>query len=186
MTNRSTHIDAEGNVHMVDVSGKASSKRIAVSQSVIRMLPDTAQAIRAGTGKKGDVLTVAQIAGIQAAKLTQQLIPLCHAIPIESVRVEFEWASPSASLAAGDSPSGSSAQLVCRVTAATTAKTGIEMEAMTAASVAALTVYDMMKSVDRSMEIVFVGLLEKSGGKSGAYRRETTTDPERPTRPEGE
>ncbi|QDT10311.1 cyclic pyranopterin monophosphate synthase MoaC [Stieleria marina] len=144
---------------MVDVSDKPPTFRQAIASSELVMLAATADLIRSGTASKGDVLSVARIAAIQATKLTQQLIPLCHSIPIESVAVEFEWIDRI--------------RLRCRVTVGTTGRTGVEMEAMTAASVAALTVYDMVKSVDRGLEIHRVVLEEKSGGKSGEFVRKT-------------
>lgn len=122
------------------------------------MLAATAEMIREGGTKKGDVLAVARLAAISATKLTQQLIPLCHSIPIESVEVDFDWPETET--------------LRCVVTVATTGKTGVEMEAMTAASIGCLTVYDMVKSVDREVSIGPVLLLEKSGGKSGTFKRE--------------
>ncbi len=163
----SSHFDAEGKAHMVDVSGKPITVREATARGELLMRSATAAMIRDGTARKGDVLGVARLAAIQATKLTQQLIPLCHAIPIESVGVEFEW--PDA-----DSPQSATAQtavLRCLVTVRTTAKTGVEMEAMTGASVACLTVYDMVKSVDREVSIGPIELLAKSGGKSGDFRR---------------
>ena len=126
------------------------------------MNASTAEMIRAGDAKKGDVLGVARIAAIQATKVTSQLIPLCHAIPIESVAVDFQWLS---------SQVPETATLRCTVRVGTSAKTGVEMEAMTAASVACLTVYDMIKSVDRAVTIGPVELIEKSGGKTGLFRR---------------
>lgn len=162
--NASSHFDADGNAHMVDVSGKQVSQREALACGEVRMSRSTGEVIRAGSARKGDVLGVARLAGIQATKWTQQLIPLCHAIPIEAVSVEFEWPR------VGDE---SHDILRCLVRVRTTAKTGVEMEAMAAASIACLTVYDMVKSVDREMEIGKIHLLEKSGGKSGDFRRES-------------
>ncbi|NND95727.1 MAG: cyclic pyranopterin monophosphate synthase MoaC [Pirellulaceae bacterium] len=153
------HFDSDGNAHMVDVSAKAITQREALATADIQMQLETADLIRRGEAAKGDVLAVARIAAIQSTKLTQQLIPLCHSIPIESVSVEFEWLGPS--------------QLRCSVRVGTSGKTGVEMEAMTGASVAALTVYDMVKSVDRELAIGPVVLQEKSGGKSGKFRRNT-------------
>jgi len=147
---------------MVDVSAKDVTVRAAVASGDVVMSPATAEMIRAGQAKKGDVLGVARLAAIGASKLTQQLIPLCHAIPIEAVSVEFEWIEST--------PDGK-AVLQCRVKVRTTAKTGVEMEAMTATSIACLTVYDMVKSVDREISIGPVHLIEKSGGKSGVFRR---------------
>lgn len=144
---------------MVDVSAKNATRRTATAIAEIRMQPAAAESTRDGSAKKGDVLGIARIAAINATKLTPQLIPLCHAIPVESVRVDFQWAEET--------------RLQCRVTCVTTGKTGIEMEALTGASVAALTVYDMLKSVDRAMEISSVRLLEKDGGKSGHFSNPT-------------
>lgn len=161
----SNHFDDDGNAHMVDVSSKQVTKRLATASSVLTMLPQTATMIRAGTSSKGDVLGIARIAAIQSTKLTQQLIPLCHSIPIESVAVEFCWLEPESA------ESESSQSLRCLVTVGTEGKTGVEMEAMTGASVAALTVYDMVKSVDRGLEIGPIVLESKSGGKSGEFVR---------------
>ncbi len=146
---------------MVDVSAKDVTVREATAAADVVMLAATGEMIRRGQAKKGDVLGVARLAAIQASKLTQQLIPLCHAIPIEAVSVEFQWPP---------SDSEATATLCCRVTVRTTSKTGVEMEAMTAAAVGSLTVYDMVKSVDREISIGPVRLLEKSGGKSGNFR----------------
>ncbi len=153
----STHFDSDGNAHMVDVSAKPITYREATASAQIKMLPATAELIRSGNAAKGDVLGVARIAAIQSTKLTQQLIPLCHSIPIESVKVSFEWIQDET--------------LLCSVTVGTSGRTGVEMEAMSGASVAALTVYDMVKSVDRGLEIRQVVLEAKSGGKSGKFQR---------------
>lgn len=146
---------------MVDVSAKAITKRTATATSRVSMNSAAAASVRAGESRKGDVLAVARLAAISATKWTAHLIPLCHAIPIESVDVDFQWADPPV-------------QLICRVTCATSGKTGIEMEAMTGASVAALTVYDMLKSVDRAMEIGPTRLEHKDGGQSGHFSRQST------------
>ncbi|MEX0824671.1 MAG: cyclic pyranopterin monophosphate synthase MoaC [Pirellulaceae bacterium] len=151
------HFDDQGNARMVDVSGKAVTTRTATAEAIIVMNEGTMQRIADRSHRKGDVLTVARLAAIMATKHTETLIPLCHAIPIEAVDVAFDEQATD--------------RLVCRVTVRTSAKTGVEMEAMTAASVAALTVYDMCKSVDRGMEILSVRLLAKSGGRSGDFRR---------------
>jgi cyclic pyranopterin phosphate synthase len=143
---------------MVDVGGKAVTERRAVARAVVRMSPETAALVEAGDAPKGDVLGVARIAGIQAAKRTDELIPLCHSLPLSFVDVE----------ATVDAAAGT-VTLVCE--ARTSAQTGVEMEAMAAASVAALTVYDMVKGVERGATIESVELLEKSGGKSGTWRR---------------
>ena len=151
-----THFDAKGDAHMVDVSDKAVTSRIAVAENHIRMQRDTFDLIAEGRAKKGDVLGVARLAGIMAAKQTATLIPLCHPLPISKVSVEFE--------ADADLPG-------YRITATvkTTGQTGVEMEALTAASVAALTVYDMAKAVDKAMEIGGLRVVLKDGGKSGRY-----------------
>tara|TARA_R110002049_G_scaffold2750_2_gene21539 strand:+ start:352943 stop:353416 length:474 start_codon:yes stop_codon:yes gene_type:complete len=142
---------------MVDVTSKPVTTRVAIATGSVSMDNATAGVIRGGTAQKGDVLSIARIAAIQSTKLTQQLIPLCHAIPIEAVSVRFDW--PETNL------------LRCLVEVRTTAKTGVEMEAMTAVSVACLTVYDMVKSIDRGMTIGPLQLEQKSGGSSGLYQR---------------
>jgi len=148
---------------MVDVSEKKVSVRHALAAGEILMQQATAKLIRAGDASKGDVLGVARLAAIQATKATHQLIPLCHAIPIESVTVEFFWI--------GQEAEGEPHVLRCEVAVRSSAKTGVEMEALTAVSIACLTVYDMVKAVDRAIQIKSVHLLEKSGGKSGDFRR---------------
>ena len=160
----SNHFDADGNVHMVDVSAKSVTKRSATACSSIAMNEQAAQCIRGGQSRKGDVLAVARIAAVAATKWTPHLIPLCHAIAIESVQVEFQWTD----LPASHAPN-STHQLTCRVTCSTTGKTGIEMEALTGASIATLTVYDMLKSVDRGMRIGPTHLERKTGGQSGDF-----------------
>jgi len=142
---------------MVDVGGKEVTQREAKAEAFVKMQPETLELIVSGNAPKGDVLAVARIAGIQAAKRTHELIPLCHALPLSAVHVEFE-------------PLGKG-QLRIETTARCDGKTGVEMEALTAASVAALTVYDMVKAVDRGMTIQRIGLLKKSGGKSGTWVR---------------
>ncbi len=151
-----THFDAKGDAQMVDVSDKPVTSRIAVAKNYIKMLPETFDIITEGRAKKGDVLGVARLAGIMAAKQTATLIPLCHPLPITKVSVDLE---PDASLPG------------VRITATvkTTGQTGVEMEALTAASVAALTVYDMTKAVDKGMEISGLHVVLKDGGKSGRY-----------------
>ena len=151
-----THFDAQGQAHMVDVGGKSSTRRVAVATGRIEMLPATLALIQSGTAKKGDVLGIARIAGIQGAKKTSDLIPLCHPIGLTRVAVEFEVQSAESSV-------------VCRATAETIGQTGVEMEALTAVQVALLTIYDMCKAVDRGMTINGVTLLEKHGGKSGSF-----------------
>jgi cyclic pyranopterin monophosphate synthase len=154
-----THLDAAGRATMVDVGDKPATDRRAVAQAVVRVAPETARAVAAGDAPKGDVLGVARIAGIQAAKRTSELIPLCHPLALSFVGVEGEI----------DAAGGT---ITLRAEARTTGPTGVEMEALTAASVAALTVYDMVKGIDRGAEITNVTLLEKSGGRSGEWRRE--------------
>ena len=151
-----THFDARGQAHMVDVAGKDETRRVARAGGRITMLAETLAMIRQGGAKKGDVLGVARLAAIQAAKRTAELIPLCHALPLTHVGVEFAFDADGVSL-----------QII--VTTETLARTGVEMEALTAAAVGLLTVYDMCKAVDRGMRIEGVRLLEKSGGKSGHY-----------------
>lgn len=147
---------------MVDVAGKASTHRIAVAAGRIEMLPATLALIQAGTVRKGDVLGVARIAAIQAAKKTSDLIPLCHPLALTRVAVEFE-VSPGTDTAAP--------AVTCTARVETVGPTGVEMEALTALSVALLTIYDMCKAVDRGMTITGVKLLEKHGGKSGSFRQ---------------
>ena len=159
MSSPLTHFDAQGQAHMVDVGAKAETARRAVASGRIRMQPATLAMIQAGTTKKGDVLGIARIAAIQGAKRCSDLIPLCHPIPLTRVAVEF---------AIDDAASA----IECAVTTETVGRTGVEMEALTAASVALLTIYDMAKAVDRGMVIESVRLLEKEGGKSGHWRAE--------------
>jgi cyclic pyranopterin monophosphate synthase len=149
-----THFDAAGNAVMVDVSAKPATDRTATARARVLMQPETLAMIRAGTAKKGDVLGVARIAGIMAAKRTPELIPLCHPLPINAVTLELSAEADAVEIAA---------------TVRTTGQTGVEMEALTAASVAALTVYDMCKSVDRGMRIDALRLVHKAGGKSGEF-----------------
>jgi cyclic pyranopterin phosphate synthase len=159
MTERLTHLDASGRARMVDVSGKEPTHRRAVARAVVRVSPETAQTVRAGDAPKGDVLGTARIAGIQAAKRTSELIPLCHPLPLSFIGVEGEV-------------NGEAGEIILTAEAQTTGPTGVEMEALTAAAVAALTVYDMVKGIERGAEIAQVVLLEKSGGRSGDWRRE--------------
>ncbi|MCA3129777.1 MAG: cyclic pyranopterin monophosphate synthase MoaC [Betaproteobacteria bacterium] len=151
-----THFDAQGRAHMVDVGAKGETARLAVASGRIRMLPDTLARIRDGTATKGDVLGVARIAAIQGAKRTAELIPLCHPLPLTRVAVEF-------------SISETDNAVECTATAECFGRTGVEMEALTAATVGLLTVYDMCKAIDRGMRIESVRLLEKRGGKSGHW-----------------
>ena len=155
-----THFDAHGQAHMVDVAAKSATHRIAIAQGRIDMLPGTLALIESGTAKKGDVLGIARIAGIQGAKRTSDLIPLCHPIALTRVALDFSTAvaTPTAS-----------AYVLCTATAETVGPTGVEMEALTAVQVALLTIYDMCKAADRGMTITDVKLLEKHGGKSGSF-----------------
>jgi len=155
-----THFDAQGQAHMVDVAAKASTHRVAVATGRIEMLPATLAIIESGTAKKGDVLGIARIAAIQAAKKTSDLIPLCHPLALTRVAVEFSVHPAQAAQAA---------HVVCTATVETVGPTGVEMEALTAVQVALLTIYDMCKAVDRGMTMTGVRLLEKHGGKSGSF-----------------
>jgi cyclic pyranopterin monophosphate synthase len=155
-----THFDEQGQAHMVDVAGKAATHRIAVATGRIEMLPATFALVQAGTVKKGDVLGIARIAGIQAAKKTSDLIPLCHPLALTRVAVDFELLP-----ATGSAP----AAVACTTRVETVGPTGVEMEALTALNVALLTIYDMCKAVDRGMVVTGVRLLEKHGGKSGSF-----------------
>ncbi|MBS1208741.1 MAG: moaC [Proteobacteria bacterium] len=159
MSSPLTHFDAQGQAHMVDVGAKAETARRAVACGRIRMLPATLAMIQAGTAKKGDVLGIARIAAIQGSKRTADLIPLCHPIPLTRVAVAFTIDEAESAI-------------TCEVTTETVGRTGVEMEALTAASVALLTIYDMAKAVDRGMVIESVRLLEKEGGKTGHWRAE--------------
>jgi len=154
--NSLTHFDAQGQAHMVDVGDKLPTHRIAIASGRIHMRPDTLAIIESGTAKKGDVLGVARIAGIQAAKKTSDLIPLCHPLALTRVALDF-------SIERSDCSVG------CTATVETMGPTGVEMEALTAVQVALLTIYDMCKAVDRGMTITDVRLREKHGGKSGSF-----------------
>jgi len=154
-----THMDDAGRPKMVDVTGKPDTVREAVARGVVRMQPATFQLIKQGGTAKGDVLAVAQLAGIMAAKRTPDLIPLCHPLLIGDVRVEF-------------SPDEANSAIEITATVDSTGKTGVEMEALTATAVAALTIYDMCKAVDRGMKIENIRLIRKSGGKSGTIELE--------------
>jgi cyclic pyranopterin phosphate synthase len=156
MTPPLTHLNEKGEAHIVDVGGKAVTARRAVARATLEARPETVAAIAGGTLKKGDALAVARIAGIMAAKKTSELIPLCHPIALNKVELEITAAGSEVTILA---------------TAETNDRTGVEMEAMTAASVAALTLYDMAKGIDRAMRVTTVELVEKSGGKSGEFRR---------------
>ncbi len=154
-----THLDRGGRARMVDVGEKPPTERRAIARARLRITADTAEAVLAGDAPKGDVIGVARIAGIQAAKRTAELIPLCHPLALSFVGVEGEI----------DAAAG---EVTLTAEAHTIGPTGVEMEAMTAAAVAALTVYDMIKGIDRTAEIIEVALLEKSGGRSGLWRRD--------------
>lgn len=156
MTEKLTHFDAAGQAHMVDVGGKSDTHRVAVAAGSIRMKPGTLEMILEGKAGKGDVLGIARIAGIQAAKRTSDLIPLCHPVPLTSVAVEFI-------------PDRASSLIECRAAVECHARTGVEMEALTAVQVALLTIYDMVKAVDRGMIMDGIRLLEKRGGQSGTW-----------------
>lgn len=163
-----THFNDKGEAHMVDVTNKLASARQAIATSKIRMCEPAAKIVRDGGGHKGDVLGIARIAGITATKWTSNLIPLCHGIPIEAVEIAFDWVDEATGLA---QPTNTQPTLVCTATVRTTYKTGVEMEALMAASVAALTVYDMLKAIDKSMTILETRLESKTGGKSGPFVR---------------
>ncbi len=153
-----THFDAEGQAHMVDVGAKSETQRLAIAAGQITMQAATLALIKSGSAAKGDVLGVARIAAIQAAKRTADLIPLCHPLALTHIGVEFTVDEQAC-------------HIDCRVTAETLGRTGVEMEALTAVAAGLLTIYDMVKAVDRGMVIADIRLLEKSGGKSGLWRR---------------
>ena len=152
-----THFDAQGSAIMVDVGDKAPTRREAVAKGRIRMSPEAFEAVCRGTAKKGDVLGVARVAGIMALKRTAELIPMCHPLALDACSVDF-------------TPLPDSLEVEAACTASLTGKTGVEMEALTGVSVALLTIYDMLKAVDRSMEITGIHLFRKSGGKSGTFQ----------------
>lgn len=154
MSKSLTHLDESGAARMVDVGGKAESQRIAIASGTIRMSTETLNAVRAGNGPKGDVLGAARIAGIMAAKKTAELIPLCHPLALDAVSVEFAFEERGVRATA---------------TASITGRTGVEMEALTAVSVALLTIYDMAKALEKGMVIADIRLMEKRGGKSGNW-----------------
>jgi len=156
MTEKLTHFDERGAARMVDVADKPETHRVAVAGGRIRMLPATLALVESGSAKKGDVLGVARVAAIQAAKRTSELIPLCHPVPLTSVAVDF-------------SIDRSESAIECRATVECTARTGVEMEALVAVQVGLLTIYDMCKAVDRGMTMEAIRLLEKRGGKSGTW-----------------
>ena len=155
-----THFDADGHAHMVDVSQKSHTARVAVAESAVQMLPETLALVTEGRAKKGDVLGVARLAGIMGAKRCADLIPLCHPLPITKVSVDL-------------TPDDSLPGVRIRAEVRTTGQTGVEMEALTAASVAALTVYDMLKAAEKSMTILQTRVVLKDGGKSGRYEAAT-------------
>ena len=157
MSAKLTHLNERGEAHIVDIGSKAVTARRAVARATLEAQPETVAAIAGGTLKKGDALAVARIAGIMAAKKTSELIPLCHPIGLNKVEIDIATSGGTITILA---------------TAETDDKTGVEMEAMTAASVAALTLYDMAKGIDRAMRISTVELVEKSGGKSGTFKRD--------------
>ncbi|MCO5733791.1 cyclic pyranopterin monophosphate synthase MoaC [Rhizobium sp. SSA_523] len=154
-----THIDQAGEAHMVDVADKSDTVRIATAEGFVRMQPETLALIRAGNAKKGDVIGTARLAGIMAAKQTSSLIPLCHPLMLSKVTVD---------ISEDEALPGLHVQALVKLTG----KTGVEMEALTAVSIACLTIYDMAKAVDKGMEIGQIRLVSKSGGKSGDWRRE--------------
>ena len=153
-----THFNQAGEAHMVDVGGKATTERLAIAEGKILMLPDTFKLVEQGGHKKGDVLGIARIAGIMAAKKTADLVPLCHPLALTKVSVDFVLDSETASIH-------------CRATVGTSGQTGVEMEALTAVQVTLLTIYDMCKAVDKGMTMTNIRLLEKAGGKSGHWQR---------------
>ena len=165
MDQRLTHIDEQGDVRMVDVSQKPDTERVAVAEGFISMHPETLELITTGQAAKGDVLACARVAGVMAAKRTSELIPMCHPLNITKAKVECQ---PVRAGERADGRVGIHVTTTCGVTG----KTGIEMEALTAAGIACLTVYDMCKAVDRGMEIMDVRLLKKDGGKTGLWLRE--------------
>ena len=160
MTSPLTHFDAQGQAHMVDVAAKPDSHRVARAGGTIRMQPETLALILNGSAKKGDVIGIARIAAIQAAKRTAELIPLCHPLPLTRVTVDFR-------------PDVTNSAVHCQVQAETVGRTGVEMEALTAVQIGLLTIYDMCKAVDRGMVMGDIRLLEKQGGKSGHWRADS-------------
>ena len=156
MTEKLTHFDERGAARMVDVAAKPETHRVAVAAGIIRMQPATLKLVLSGESRKGDVLGVARLAAIQAAKRTSELIPLCHPIALTSVAIDFAVDKKGS-------------RIECRATVECTARTGVEMEALTAVHVGLLTIYDMCKAVDRAMTMESIRVLEKRGGKSGAY-----------------
>lgn len=163
MADELTHFDESGGSRMVDVSAKAVTLRTATASGIVRMQPATLQRVKQGTLSKGNVLEVARLAGIMAAKRTDELIPLCHSLPLEGVTIDFTLAEPDS--------------VHISATTRVTNKTGVEMEALVAVSAAALTIYDMCKAIDRGLVIERIQLEEKTGGRSGHFVREATTTP---------
>ena len=157
MTSRLSHINERGEANMVDVSDKAATARTAIAEGFVVMKPETLALIREGSAAKGDVLATARIAGIMAAKRTHELIPLCHPLPVSKVTVDFEERSE---------PAGLHVTAMVKVTG----QTGVEMEALTAVSIACLTIYDMLKAADKTMHFEGIRLIEKTGGRSGHFR----------------
>ena len=155
---RLTHLDERGQARMVDVGGKEATRREATAEAIVKMSHDTLRLVVAGQMKKGDVFGTARLAGIMAAKKTPDLIPLCHPLPIDTVQVDFTVDEEASSV-------------IIKATAGTTARTGVEMEAMVAASVAALTIYDMCKAAEKGITITGISLIKKSGGKSGLWQK---------------
>ena len=152
-----THFDNSGQAHMVDVGAKAETERLARAAGTVTMQPATLALVKAGSSKKGDILGVARIAAIQAAKRTADLIPLCHPLPLTRVAVDF-------------TVDDAACAVTCEVTTQTVGRTGVEMEALAAVAIGLLTIYDMCKAVDRGMRITGIGLVEKAGGKSGHWK----------------
>lgn len=169
MTEKLSHLDEKGQVQMVDVSAKTATDREAIAAGRVRMSPETLEAIEGGNAPKGDVIATAKLAGIMAAKQTSQLIPLCHPLPLSKIAVEIL-------------PDRQLPGYQIQATVKTKAETGVEMEALTAVSVAALTLYDMAKGLDKAIAIEAIYLLRKTGGKSGDYQRETGTKAENMSR----
>ncbi|WP_260922369.1 cyclic pyranopterin monophosphate synthase MoaC [Novosphingobium sp. 9] len=165
MTRSLTHIDAEGTARMVDVGGKAETQRLAIASGRITMAPEALAAIRAGNAPKGDVLGTARIAGILAAKKTGDLIPMCHPLALDAVNLDFSFEDNAVRATA---------------TASLTGRTGVEMEAITAVSIALVTIYDMAKALDKAMVIEGIRLIEKRGGKSGHWRAPDAPDAPEP------
>ncbi len=165
MNNPLTHFNEEGRAHMVDVGEKNITERVAVATGVVHMQPETLRLIKEGEIKKGDVLAVAQVAGIMGAKKTSDLIPMCHPLALTHVDISFTENLDS-------DPTTGLCNISIQATVKLTGKTGVEMEALTAVSMAALTIYDMCKAVDKGMYFNDIGLLHKSGGKSGTFNRE--------------